>query len=202
MKHCCLQGSLRVWSWSCSSCLRDLRSWRARDWENKCREQLGEPSKEPFLKQQQLPQRPPEDEHVSLRQDLYILWLKASKLTLLKKHPKWTVAKFGMSFQTYIPSPTFNLAPMFVIDIQTSLKRPPLDGKMWNICISVWSLPFSSQIMQHFGAKSCVSGPRLKKKKVSRSKALPPNANPYKSNAPCDSFAIWPDFAYCILLKR
>ena len=30
MKHCCLQGSLRVWSWSCSSCLRDLRSWRTK----------------------------------------------------------------------------------------------------------------------------------------------------------------------------
>ena len=138
MKHCCLQGSLRVWSWCCSSC---LRSWRARDWGDKCREQLGNPPKNLCCSKSHLPQRPPEDEHARLRQEFYIslLWLKASQLTLLKKRPKWTVA----SSELLCLSLTSKLCWSNLL----------LMENCGNYVSSVWSLPFSSRIMQENWSK-------------------------------------------------
>ena len=146
MKHCCLQGSLRVWSWSCSSCLRDLRSWRARDWGDKCREQLGNPPKNLFCSESHLPQRPPEDEHARLRQEFYIslLWLKASQLTLLKKRPKWTVAS----------------SELLCLSLTSKLCWSDL-LLMENCVSSVWSLPFSSRIMQKKWGKKLSQGPYI-----------------------------------------
>ena len=72
----------------------------------------------------------PQEMNTSLRQ-VSLLWLKASKLTLLNKHPKWTIAKFRMSFQTYLGGPS--LVP----------------------------LRLSLTMKKKLGQKSCVSGPRF-----------------------------------------
>ena len=145
MKHCCLQGSLRVWSWSCSSCLRDLRSWRARDWGDKGREQLGEPSKEPILQQKPFATKTPRrwTRQIAPR-TLYILTMAEG---LTANVAKETSQVNSCEFRT----------PMFVIDIQILLKRPPLDGKLRKLCF--FSVIFAFFLPNHAG--------KLKQKVVS-----------------------------------
>ena len=154
MKHCCLQGSLRVWSWSCSSCLRDLRSWRARDWGDKCREQLGEPSKEPILQQKLFATKTPRrwTRQIAPRTLHIFTMAEGSQLTLLKKRPKWTVA----SSEPLCLSSTSKLCCSdFLL--------------MENCGSSVWSLPFFFRIMQKTLGQTIVSGVLHFEQNVSRS---------------------------------
>ena len=108
-----------------------------------------------------------------------LLWLQASKLTLLNKHRKWTIAKFRMSFQIYLGKNCGNYVSLH------------------DLCL------FPPKLCNMLGQKVLTAG-LDSKKGVSSFKNLRPWPQMWilMTYAPCKSLAIWPGFAYRISLKR